>query len=257
MKRIWIVIAVVLCGCLAGSCEQQETEKYEGDARLYFHRSTEWEGQLDSVRHSFFLVPEGKERDTVLVDVRTMGFPVGTARPVKIVQTNAGKPGAAVAGVHYVGFDDVSLKEALVVQPHAIKVMVPVILLHDPSLDKGKVRIEMEVVGNEYFKPGIDKNCRFMVQTTALAEKPGTWDKNWVYYFGEWGTEKMGFIVNYLGFTEFEKTDQESGYKEYLKLKANEKLEIYNKAHPEYPLCEDKDKKHEGGVKCVNCVVFL
>lgn len=257
MKMKWINIMLIICMAgVFGSCEKQESEKFEGDACLYFYRGSRGTGQQDSIRHSFFLIPEGQERDTILVDVRTMGFPADFNRPVKIVQTNAGEAGAAVAGVHYIGFDDAVLKEAMIIPANAVKMNLPVIVLHDPSLNTGKVRLEMAVVENEYFKPGIDKDCRFMVSTTAMAEKPDTWETWWKTHFGEWGVEKMTFIINYLGFSEFEETDLETGYKTYLRLKAWDKLSDYNDAHPGYPLCEDKDKYHPNDVPCDRCVIF-
>lgn len=54
------------------------------------------------------------------------------------------------------------------------------------------------------FKPGIDADCNFMVQTTELAEMPENWNSAWKTYFGDWSSQKMWFIVNYLGLDDFE-----------------------------------------------------
>lgn len=94
-----------------------------------------------------------------------------------------------------------------------------------------------------------------MVQTTARAEKPGNWDSSWKYIFGDWGSEKMWFIVNYLGYRDFNLTILDGGYKDYLKLKAHAKLAEYNQTHEE-PLCEKPDKQHAPGESCNDCVVF-
>lgn len=259
MKRN-ILYMIGLLGLLQGmsSCDQHDAELYENDPRVYFYRGS-YEGgntlQQDSIKHSFFLLPMGQDRDTVWVDVRTMGMPVeDKARPVKIVQTNAGQPDGAVVGTHYVAFDDPAIAEMMAVQPGQVQVMIPVILLRDPSLKTRKVRIEMEVAGNEYFNPGIDKARKFMIQTTTMAEMPASWSSSWTYYFGKWGTQKMWFVVNYLGFSEFDQVP-DAGYRDYLKLKARQELMKYNQEHAQ-PLCENGDKIHEPGETCVDCVVF-
>lgn len=111
----------------------------------------------------------------------------------------------------------------------------------------------MTVGENEYFKPGIDLNRNFMVQTTAMPEMPSNW-QIWSYSFGKWGVVKMDFIVNTLGFNTFDELP-DSGYRDYLKLKAREELTKYNMTHEE-PLCENKEKKHAPGEVCVDCLVF-
>ena len=254
MKKI-IKYILILCLFLEYGCEQHDALVYENDPRICFTRGDRGYGQQDSVVHSFFLVPSGQDRDTVWVEMSVMGCPdPENARSIKIVQSNAGAEGAAVAGTHYVAFDDPEIAEEMQVPVNAVKVKIPVILKRDPSLSKQRVRIEMTVEENEYFKPGIDKDKIFMVKTTAMADQPDNW-KSWSYYFGEWGSVKMGFIVNYVGFSDFENIPDDINYRYYLQLKAREKLVEYNATHEE-PLCEDVEKKHVVGEYCADCVVF-
>ena len=112
----------------------------------------------------------------------------------------------------------------------------------------------MTIVENDYFKRGIDADCDFMIQTTELAEEPTNWTSTWKSYFGEWSSQKMWFIVTYLGLDDFE-AEYDAGYKKYLKQKAHSKLNEYNETHDE-PLCNDPTKHHENGEQCENCVVF-
>ena len=249
------VLKYIILGVgLLTACSRQDALMYENDPRVFFSRGTSGKGQQDSILHSFFTVPEGVERDTVWVEISVMGFTSSESRPVKIVQTNTGEADAAVPGTHYVGFDDAEMSVHLVVATNAVSAKIPVILLRDRSLLLEKKRIKMAIVANEYFQPGIDKNRNFMVQTTAMAEKPGRWDSIWKSYFGAWGSQKMWFIVNYLGFSEFD-DDFDTAYRKYLQLKARSKLAEYNTSHDE-PLCEDPYKHHENGETCPNCVVF-
>lgn len=255
MKNI-LKYSVIICllACMHAACERQDALMYENDARIAFKRGERGYGQQDSVIHSFFLVKKDKERDTVWIEMSASGFPDQTQdRPLKLVQTNAGAAGAAVAGKHYVAFDDPAIAGMMVLPQAQVEVKVPVILIRDASLDQEKVRIEMTVGENEYFKPGIDLNRNFMVQTTAMPEMPSNW-QYWSYYFGKWGVVKMDFIVNTLGFNTFDELP-DTGYRDYLKLKAREELTKYNTTHEE-PLCENKEKKHAPGEVCVDCLVF-
>lgn len=240
---------------LATACEQQDAQLFEGEARVCFFRGDDGKGQQDSILQSFFVVPETQERDTVWVEIALMGFPLNEARPVKIVQTNADSANAALPGVHYVPFDAGEVKDLMVMGANQVKAKIPVIFLRDISLKTEKKRLEMTIEENAWFKRGIDADCNFMVQTTELAEKPDPyWDSSWKTYFGEWSSQKMCFIVNYLGLDDFE-AEYDAGYKKYLKQKAHSKLNEYNATHDE-PLCNDPYKHHEDGKQCEQCVVF-
>ena len=161
------------------------------------------------------------------VEVALMGFPMNAIRPVEIVQTNQDAADAAIAGVHYIAFDDAEVKDLMVMGTNQVIARIPVIFLRDVSLKTEKRRLEMTIVENDYFKRGIDADCDFMIQTTELAEEPTNWASTWKAYFGEWSSQKMWFIVTYLGLDDFE-AEYDAGYKKYLKQKAHSKLNEYN-----------------------------
>ncbi len=253
MKKIWkyLIGGVAL---LMFGCEQNDALLFEDAARICFLRGEDGSGQQDSILQSFFVVPEEQVRDTVWVEIALMGFPVDKDRPIKIIQTNQDAEDAAIAGTHYLAFDDVEVKGQVVMKANQVTARIPVIFLRDISLKTEKKRLEMTIEENEYFKPGIDADCNFMVQTTELAEMPENWNSAWKTYFGDWSSQKMWFIVNYLGLDDFE-AEYDAGYKKYLKQKAHSKLNEYNATHDE-PLCNDLNKHHENGKQCENCVVF-
>lgn len=253
MKKIWKYLAVGIA-LLAVGCERHDALMFQDVARVCFARGENGDGQQDSILQSFFVVPENQERDTVWVEVALMGFPTDKDRPIRIVQTNRDAANAAIAGTHYLAFDDEEVKNLIAIKAHQVTARIPIIFLRDISLKTEKKRLEMAIEENDYFKQGIDADCHFMVQTTELAEMPENWDSAWDTYFGEWSSQKMWFIVNYLGLDDFE-TTYDSGYKKYLKQKAHSKLNEYNSTQDE-PLCNDLDKHHENGKPCENCVVF-
>lgn len=239
--------------CAAG-CSQHDALLFESEPQVCFYRGEDGYGQQDSLLHSFFAVPAGQDRDTVWVELALVGFPTDEARPVKIVQTNTGAPDAAVAGTHFVALDDPEMAGRIVIGANQVRTKIPIVLLRDESLKVGKKRLELTVLANDYFKPGIDADRNFMVQTTELSEQPDNWDSDWLKYFGEWSSVKMQFIGQYLGLDDFEE-EYMTAYKTYLRLKAHTKLNEYNTTHDQ-PLCNNPYKQHAKGEVCEDCVVF-
>lgn len=242
LKDIGKLLSLVL---LLAGCHLESVEEYENEPRLYFFKGNynlgEWV-QEDSITHSFFSVPELQKRDTVWIDIRTMGYLGEEARTFKIVQTNLGESDAAVPGTHYIGFDDPSIAELMKMPARAFRYLMPVILLRDPSLETATVRIKMGVAKNENFGVGIDTLSHFLITTTSVPAKPTTWDSHWKVSFGTWGAKKMWFIMNYVGITDFEDISalDDYTYRMYLKTMAQDKLEEYNanENNPDRPLME-------------------
>lgn len=247
-----MILGVIL---LTAACSRHDALMFGSDSQVSFFRGDDGYGQQDSILHSFFLESDDtQERDTVWVELALVGFPADEARPVKIVQTNKDAADAAVAGTHYVALEDPEVANQVVIGAGQSVTRIPVILLRDVALKTGKKRLELTIEENEYFKPGIDADRNFMVQTTELAEKPGSWDSSWKTYLGEWSSRKMWFVVRYLGLTDFDET-YVTAHKQYLRQKAHAKLNEYNASHDE-PLCNNPEKHHEAGEVCKDCVVF-
>ena len=97
-----ILIFLLIVGTIG--CKENTALEYENDPALYFENS--YYTQQDSIAHTFFIQPDDQMRDTVFVEILTMGYPTDTDRPFVLEQTNAGKPGSAVAGKHFVAFND-------------------------------------------------------------------------------------------------------------------------------------------------------
>lgn len=238
---IYCVLAVFLGLGLAG-CEQQEVNRYENDPRLYFYNGRDYDHnpvfpQYDSTAQSFYLLPESQTRDTVYVVIETMGMTTDEPRPFRLVQTNIGDPDAAVAGTHYLSFDSEEMLKNMMMPVGCVHYYMPLIVLRDPSLNSSKVRLKMTIAENEYFKPGMERYINFMVTMTATAEKPKTWPANSIY--GTWGPQKMWFLLNYVGVTDFS-NPSDNGYRDYLKTLAIVKLNAYNadENNPDRPLKE-------------------
>ena len=209
---------------------------YGNDPAIYFAYS---DIKTDSINHSFFIYGPEITRDTVNVLIRTMGMPADYDRPVKLVQTNAGQANAAIPGTHYIGFDDPDIIDSICIPAGKVSQSIPVIFLRDKSLASGQVRLELTLENNEYFRQGIDEWRDFIVTTADNATKPNNWEKNWQYTFGaSWGPEKMRFIIQSTGYTDFDNPPSDFSYRSWLGDTAKQALLEYNATHPDNPLCE-------------------
>jgi hypothetical protein len=234
MKKIMYVLLPVF---IVAACTQNEMLSYENDPAVYFAGNLD--NKSDSVNHSFFMLNSDILTDTVLVRVNTMGELSSQARPVAIVQTNAGAEGAAVAGTHYVPFNSAALNSLLQVPAGKEYVDIPIILIRDASLDTVKVRLELALAKNDYFRPGISEKQRFAITTTNIIEKPSAWDTRWYMFLGRsWGPVKMRFLIDITGYTDWYTTPSDMALLQYFQALATQKLLEYNIAHPDEPLRE-------------------
>ena len=239
MKARITSILVLLLVVTSIGCKENTALEYENAPALYFKYSkndSEADYQRDSIAHTFFIQPSDQMRDTIIIQILTMGFPTTEDRPFVLEQINVGQPGAAVAGKHFVAFDDAEMIEHLMIPKGTVGKKFPLIVLRDPSLELEEVRLELKIGENQYFKRGIDSWTNFVVKTTAKAVKPTNWDTKWKYYFGAtWGSVKMKFIIDNTGFTDFDgNTGLDSDYTNYLRSKVTQKLLEYN-ANPDNP----------------------
>jgi hypothetical protein len=239
MEKIitYICLVTAFFATLSG-CRELEIDKYENDPRLYFYRDINLSKQRDSISYSFFIQDAGVTRDTVLIELRTMGIPSTGKRPFKVEQSNAGDSLAAEAGVHYLPFDSDEMKGLMQVEPGAIDAFLPVVLLRDASLKNKEVRLEITIAENENFKPGIQNNLKFVVKSSDFAVEPASW-QSWSYFFGEWGPQKMLFLMKYLELDFNQPSPQEIDIFYYYSGLARDLLKQYNDAHPNDPLTED------------------
>lgn len=256
MKRILIALTAPL---LLAACTQEQPTEYQNEPGIYFFRSP-YVGpveQRDSLEFAFYVkqVVEGGIFEQML-DVRTIGGTEQRVRPFRIRQTNAGQPGAAVAGKHYVAFDDARMLDVLKIPAGATQFMLPIMCINDSELADKKVRLEIEIDTNAEFGPVVKEWSKFVITFGDIAVRPQTWIDNddtqsWFLYFGMWSAEKMRFISNTIGLSDFdlamngnvaEKIEGLStGRMKYFNRVMWLALQEYNAAHPETPLRDEND----------------
>lgn len=236
MKRLYIPTILSAFLLTIAACEENKMDSYENDPAIYFENTAS--GQKDSISHSFFIYNEDVTFDTVKVIVCTMGFPTDYDRPISLIQTNTGQPDAAISGTHYIAFDNPEMQKHICIPAGQVKASIPIVLLRDKSLSSQRVRLELTIGTNEYFRPGIDEWRNFTITTTNMATKPTNWDTRWVNYFGSWGSVKMKLIIDSTGFSDFDNPPSDPGYMSWLIATSKQALIDYNIAHPDEPLCE-------------------
>ena len=121
------------------ACQENEISTFDNESSLFFFRdiynnNSKGTPQLDSTSYSFFLAGS-IQVDTVWLDVLLTGSPSAQDRPFRIVQSNVGEPGAAVAGTHYVAFDDPEMVKRMVMPANKVSVALPVIMTRTPQMD--------------------------------------------------------------------------------------------------------------------------
>lgn len=245
MKRYTFIYGLfaVLFTCI--SCQEQDMMHYEDDPAIYFANerlSVYYSVQNDSINHSFFIYGEDVKQDTVHILVRIMGNPTDYDRPFKLTQTNIGQPDAAIAGTHYIPFDDPALVDSFSIPAGEVSRFIPIVLLRDESLTTETARLELTLEANEHFRQGIDEWRNFLVTTSDTAVKPKIWDSYWKYYFGEsWGPVKMRFIIQTTGLTDFDTRLTDYSYLDWLGDTAKQALLEYNAERPEEEWLQEAD----------------
>lgn len=211
------IVNYILAGIVVSTmvaCEKEKVPLYENNPGVFFYRSSytaEPNYQRDSVDISFFAKQvEIGETYRQYLDVRTVGFPEAFDRPVLLVQTNAGQPGAAEAGKHYVAFTDTGAAADLSMPAGSTGTLLYIHLINAPDLQDKAVRLELEIRTNEYFNAAIPAQSRYVITFTGELARPQTWQDrevaDWFAYFGKWSKAKMKYVSEVTGITDFDHT---------------------------------------------------
>ena len=214
MKKIICSIAVLLV--IAAGCRKAENLMYNDIARVQLSDTT-------AMSATFVYDAASVVRDTVLVQVNTIGNIAGYDRPVKLMQvpeydytyvrdslTNQIKdtvkterPFKAIPGIHYVDLNDPSVAPLMVVKANAVTAMIPIILLRDTSLKTNSYRLRLQLVANDQFGLGeVNARSKTLVFSDRL-ERFYSWrvDNGTAAAFttfGKYSTGKHQFMINAL-----------------------------------------------------------
>jgi len=196
MKRL-IYFLILILAAVVSSCTKTDYLLFNDRARVQLSDTA-------IINSTFFYKPSTTLRDTVYIQVNTIGNISGKDRAVKLVQvTEPGVMNPAVAGVHYVPMDDPSLKSLMVVKGNAVTTMIPVVLLRDASLKTSSFRLRLQLVANDEFALGEQKSRTRAILFSDRLERFYSWrtdnSVSGAYNtFGRYSTRKHQFMYDYL-----------------------------------------------------------
>lgn len=250
IKNILYAIAILpVATLMLSGCQEKDLELYQDDPLLYFEYDKDNTGtrQKDYINQSFFGKRFTQINDTLTLYINMSGLRQDFDRPLALRQTNTGEKNAAIEGVHFASFDSEYVKNSMVVKANARRAEVKIIIhkyenYDDPdnSLDQNVKELKLEIVENEYFRPGMQvERQNFFISMTSLAEKPVLWDTFWYQYFGPtWGTVKFAFIIGATGYTDWEVKPSDQNYLRFLNEAVETAVFDYEQEHPDDPLRE-------------------
>lgn len=215
MKRFICCIAV--CLVLASGCKKAESLMYSDINRIQL-------ADTSALSATFIYEGPAVTKDTVYIEVNTIGSPADHDRPVKLVQvpehtytlvrdpvTNQvtdtlveEMPFKAVPGVHFISIDDKSVQPLMVVKAGEVKARLPIVLLRDASLKDNSYRLRVELAANDAFGLGETKARARTVIFSDRLERFYSWrfDNGTApafYTFGKYSTGKHQFMIDVLG----------------------------------------------------------
>ena len=194
MKRL-IYFSIVILAAVVTGCTKTDYLLFNDSARVQLSDTA-------TINSTFFYEPATVIRDTVYIQVNTIGNTTSKDREVKLVQvTEPGVTNPAVAGVHYVPMDDPSLKDLMIVKGNRASAMIPVVLLRDPSLKVNSFRLRLELVANDQFSLGEQKSRTRAILFSDRLERFYSWRTDTspaAGFFGKYSTRKHQFMYDFL-----------------------------------------------------------
>lgn len=216
-KTINILMLAATVLLTLASCEKDLPLYDDTTCRLNFYYNSgvtteNFDSTLTRTPFSFVYAGEGVTRDTVWVEVETMGFTADNDRPVALEQLDT-TANMAIPGKHYVAFDDPSLAPYYVIPAGKARTKLPVVLLRDASLQDTSVVLKFTFRENEYFKHGYPVFQTRVITITDRLSEPAAWYKPYYFYpgypeygswcfadlFGDYGRVKHQFLIDQNG----------------------------------------------------------
>lgn len=233
MKRMKYALYMFTMLMLTASCEKDLPLYDTATCRLNFYypdveTTTDFKAKMAASSYSFVYVGADVKQDTVWFEVESMGFLSDKDRPIQLVQVDTAGVRQAVAGKHFIAFDDPSLKRFYVMPAGKARTKIPVVVMRDASLSDGDVVLKFAIGSSDHFIPGYPVFTSRALSISGSLSKPDVWDyvnkttyMAMTYYYGNYGKTKHQFLIDQTGFkwdNDFIKTlvDGDSGYFQYL-----------------------------------------
>jgi len=234
---LFVSISIALSAC------EKDLEVYNaGDGLNFFY-----ENSSDSlINYSFVYGPSTAIQDTVWLKVETIGPLSSKNRHIDFEQVHTGT-NDAVAGTHYIAFDEASLKNYFIVPSDKSIASVPVVLKREASLKTKSITLLIRIKTNDYFKLINPERNSIKIVFTDQLHKPSCWAYHCTLHFGVYGPVKHKWLIdqtgnkwdddylsNILGYTSSPTSNlgfnskYDEAYSTFLSAKLTQKLNVYN-----------------------------
>lgn len=203
MKKNISGIALLLTAALLfNSCKKAMPGVYSGQEYLQFYSTTTSAvKQVTTAYASFYYLDASKTTDTILLHVTVLGtIPTKTSYVQFTAFTDKTVTSAypdAVAGVHYVSFDDANLKKLMKVDAGNYEAYIPVVLKRDASLKENVYQLRFKIGLSDDFKPGNANYTEGVIYISDRLTQPSNWTTT--FFLGTYGPVKHQFIIEQSG----------------------------------------------------------
>lgn len=220
MKKMFKICCTVVIALVITACENDLELFNDPTCRLNFYYANavavkDFKDEFAKTNYSFVYSGMGLEKDTIWLEVESMGFVSDHDRPITLEQVDTAGVTQAVPGKHYVAFNDPAIASYYVMPAGKARTKLPVVLLRDKSLSEESVVLKIQIKSNEYFQAGYDVFQSRSITFTDRLSMPNNWEKgypipglesyfpayaNYLYYFiGRWGQVKHQFLIEQTG----------------------------------------------------------
>lgn len=150
--------------------------------------------------YTFFYKSANTTQDTVYFDIYAIGGVSSKDRSFKLEQVQVEGVANAVAGTHFISFDNPAVSKNLVIKAGQVHSRIPVILLRHPSLKTSDAVLRFTIIENENFKKGEANYLWRRIDFTDRINKPAAWSGSYqTTYYGKYSTVKHKFMMDATG----------------------------------------------------------
>ncbi len=208
----------------------------------------------DSTLYYTFIY-EKSDRAEVIITLETLGFVVNHDREVVLEQVPAGEGLTdAKAGVHYVAFDDPSMKGKFTLKANQTKIDIPITFIKTADMENQRFYLRLKVKKNEHFEASFNTHAARTIEVSNIVVEPKEWDEQRFLWAGDYGPVKYRFMLDNSDFISeewWEKNFTEANitYGKYIARYFTDKLILHNaerKANNKGPLSEKLENGDDG-----------
>ena len=232
------------------SCKQDQYYLYNDVGRLQFGPEpdriyTTSFDLADTLKpYTFYYEDPTITQDTIYFDIYAIGGTKDTDRAFTLEQEQLPNTLNAIAGTHFVAFNDPKVTKFYVIKAGTVHAKVPIIVLRDASLKTTTPKLKFKIVVNENFQLGERNKLWRKIEITDRLSQPAQWTTSFSQsYFGKYSVVKHSFLIDSTG----DKWDNDfitnlyavGGLLNYYQTVVKTALIDYNNAHPGNPLTDE------------------